>query len=63
MYLFQFINADVYGVFGGAFCDFGDHFEVFDTNGEDPKDSFISNITKVTPFIQFQYNRKSFLCC
>ena len=46
--VFQFISADVYGVFCQAFCDFGDKFEVFDTNGEDPKDAFISNITKVT---------------
>ena len=47
MLLFQFVTADVYGVFCWSFCDFGKDFEVSDTNGEEPKDVFISKITKV----------------
>ena len=43
----QFITADVYGVFCWSFCDFGDSFEVADTNGEEPKETLIANITKV----------------
>ena len=50
-FMFQFISADVYGLFCWAFCDFGDHFEVVDGNGEEPKDTFISNITKVSTWI------------
>ncbi|KAH3830157.1 hypothetical protein DPMN_103395 [Dreissena polymorpha] len=45
----KFISADVYGVFAGAFCDFGDHFDVFDPNGEEPKEVFIEDITKASP--------------
>ena len=44
---FQFISSDVYGVFGSAFCDFGDTFEVMDPTGEERKEVFIANITKV----------------
>ncbi len=47
-FLFQFITADVYGVFCWGFCDFGDSFEVLDTTGEEPKEVFVSKITKVT---------------
>ena len=43
----QFISGDVYGVMCWTFCDFGDEFEVVDTDGEEPKDAFISSITKV----------------
>ncbi|XP_053405676.1 ubiquitin-like modifier-activating enzyme 6 isoform X2 [Mercenaria mercenaria] len=45
----QFISADVYGLFCGAFCDFGDSFEVADPNGEEPKEVFIANVTKENP--------------
>ncbi|XP_064619138.1 ubiquitin-like modifier-activating enzyme 6 [Lineus longissimus] len=45
----KFIAADVYGVFSSAFCDFGDNFEVLDQNGEEPKEVFISDITKANP--------------
>jgi len=41
------IVADVYGVFSWTFCDFGDTFDVVDPNGEEPKQVFISNVTKV----------------
>ena len=41
------MSADVFGLFCGAFCDFGDKFEISDANGEEPKETFIANITKV----------------
>ena len=47
IFLIQFVSADVYGLFCGAFCDFGDEFEVSDANGEEPRDTFIADITKV----------------
>jgi ubiquitin-activating enzyme E1 len=31
----RFILAETFGVFGYAFCDFGDGFVVYDTNGEE----------------------------
>ncbi|KAK2161943.1 hypothetical protein LSH36_107g04046 [Paralvinella palmiformis] len=43
------IVADVYGVFSWTFCDFGDTFDVVDPNGEEPKQVFISNVTKDNP--------------
>ena len=48
MVLFQFISADVYGVFCSAFVDFGDVFEVVDENGEEPKEVFVGKISKVS---------------
>ena len=45
--MFQFVAGDVYGVFCSVFCDMGDEFEVLDTNGEEPREKFISKITKV----------------
>lgn len=45
----KYISADVFGVFGGAFCDFGNSFEVVDPTGEEPKSVFISNISKANP--------------
>ncbi|XP_069780802.1 ubiquitin-like modifier-activating enzyme 6 [Narcine bancroftii] len=47
----KFISADVYGVFCRVFCDFGDHFEVSDPVGEEPKEIFIQNITRSNPGI------------
>ncbi|BFY97150.1 hypothetical protein BsWGS_00190 [Bradybaena similaris] len=47
----KFISADVFGIFGMTFVDFGDSFEVFDVNGEEPKDVFVSHITKGNPGI------------
>ena len=41
-----FILSDVYGIFSWSFCDFGDEFEVLDSDGEEPKEFFISGITK-----------------
>lgn len=40
-----FIVADTRGVFGQLFCDFGDDFEVLDTNGEPPSSVMIASIT------------------
>ena len=37
----------MFGVFGSAFCDFGNSFEVMDPTGEEGKEVFIANITKV----------------
>jgi len=45
--MFQFVSADVYGVFCWAFSDFGPTFEVVDSTGEEPKQCFVANITKV----------------
>ena len=44
---FQFVSGSVIGVFCWSFCDFGPSFEVTDANGEEPREVFISNITKV----------------
>ncbi|QPG74729.1 E1 ubiquitin-activating protein [Brettanomyces nanus] len=40
----RFIAADVRGLFGQAFVDFGDSFVVFDKDGEEPKTGLISDI-------------------
>lgn len=34
-------------MFSWAFCDFGPEFEVLDSTGEEPKEFFLWNITKV----------------
>ena len=34
-------------MFSWAFCDFGPEFEVVDSTGEEPKEFFIWNISKV----------------
>ena len=46
--MLQFIAADVYGLYSYCFCDFGDEFMVQDANGEEPKQIFVADITKVT---------------
>ncbi|XP_063956130.1 ubiquitin-like modifier-activating enzyme 6 isoform X1 [Lytechinus pictus] len=45
----KFIMADVYGLYSYCFCDFGDEFTVYDANGEEPRQTFIANITKGNP--------------
>lgn len=45
----KMVVADVYGVFCWTFCDFGDTFDVVDPDGEEPKQVFISNVTKDNP--------------
>ncbi|AYV78571.1 MAG: ubiquitin-activating enzyme E1 [Edafosvirus sp.] len=41
----NFISCSTYGLFGQIFCDFGDNFIVCDTDGEQIKSSFITNIS------------------
>lgn len=45
--LLQFIAGEVLGVFSYAFCDFGQKFTIVDRTGEEPKECFVSSITKV----------------
>ncbi|MBN3315778.1 UBA6 enzyme, partial [Atractosteus spatula] len=45
----KFISCDVYGICARMFCDFGDAFEVSDSNGEEPKEVFVQNITQGNP--------------
>lgn len=42
----KFLSTCTRGLFGMAFNDFGDSFEVVDQNGEDPKSGMIAAITK-----------------
>lgn len=42
----KFITAETRGVFCWCFVDFGEKFEVFDKNGEFPKELFISDISR-----------------
>jgi len=55
---FQFISGDVIGLFGYGFCDFGMKFEVMDTNGEEAREVFICNITKVRKSPEYE----NFVC-
>ena len=43
----KFIAADVRGVFATMFCDFGDDFTVYDSNGEQPVNRMVSSISSV----------------
>ena len=45
--MLQFISSDVCGLVGSVFCDFGDQFEVFDVNGEEHRDTFIEDVSRV----------------
>jgi len=45
----SFISCDVVGLFSYVFCDFGDNFQVHDTDGEEPKEIFIHSISKSNP--------------
>lgn len=45
----KFVACDVLGLFSYTFCDFGDEFEVIDPTGEEPKEFFVSNISKDNP--------------
>lgn len=40
----RFILAETFGVFGYAFCDFGDEFVVVDANGEEPTSAMVATI-------------------
>ncbi|OWB80099.1 hypothetical protein B5S32_g4350 [[Candida] boidinii] len=40
----KFISADIRGLFGQAFIDFGEEFRIFDVNGEQPVQGIVSDI-------------------
>ncbi|MCO5547118.1 hypothetical protein L7F22_000560 [Adiantum nelumboides] len=44
-----FIKADVHGLFGSVFCDFGPEFVVFDVDGEEPQSGIIASISNDDP--------------
>ncbi|KAM7532024.1 hypothetical protein LguiB_035434 [Lonicera macranthoides] len=44
-----FIKADVRGLFGSVFCDFGPEFTVFDVDGEDSHTGIIASISNDNP--------------
>lgn len=41
----RFIVAETRGLFGKLFCDFGERFVVYDTNGEQEQSVMLSAIT------------------
>ncbi|XP_041743474.1 ubiquitin-like modifier-activating enzyme 1 isoform X2 [Coregonus clupeaformis] len=45
----KLIVADTKGLCGQLFCDFGEEFEVLDTDGETPGSAMIDHITKADP--------------
>jgi len=48
----RFIMTETFGVFGYAFCDFGDEFVCVDTNGEEPLSAMIASIdNSVSPAV------------
>ncbi|MCO5606848.1 hypothetical protein L7F22_061039 [Adiantum nelumboides] len=44
-----FIKADIHGLFGSVFCDFGPEFKVFDVDGEDPHIGIVASISNDNP--------------
>lgn len=44
-----FIKADIHGLFGSVFCDFGPEFTVFDVDGEDPHTGIVASISNDNP--------------
>jgi len=44
-----FIKADIRGLFGSVFCDFGPEFTVFDVNGEEAHTGIVAFITNDNP--------------
>ena len=47
-FFFQFIAADVFGLFSSLFCDFGYDFQVTDSDGVEPRDFLIGDMTNVS---------------
>jgi ubiquitin-activating enzyme E1 len=45
----SFIKAEVRGLFGSVFCDFGPEFTVFDVDGEDAHTGIIASISNDNP--------------
>ena len=43
----HFISADLFGLVGRAFVDFGEGFVVTDTNGEQPQTAHVGYISSV----------------
>lgn len=44
-----FIKADVRGLFGSLFCDFGPQFTVLDVDGEEPHSGIIASVSNENP--------------
>ncbi|KAM7496414.1 hypothetical protein LguiA_020828 [Lonicera macranthoides] len=44
-----FIKAEVRGLFGNVFCDFGPAFTIFDVDGEEPRTGIIESISNDSP--------------
>ncbi|KAH7447696.1 hypothetical protein KP509_01G117400 [Ceratopteris richardii] len=44
-----FIKADIHGLFGSVFCDFGPEFKVLDVDGEDPHTGIVASISNDNP--------------
>ncbi|KAL9265455.1 Ubiquitin-activating enzyme E1 1-like protein [Drosera capensis] len=44
-----FIKAEVRGLFGSIFCDFGPEFKVLDVDGEEPRTGIIASISNGNP--------------
>uniref|UniRef100_A0ACD5XJJ0 Uncharacterized protein n=1 Tax=Avena sativa TaxID=4498 RepID=A0ACD5XJJ0_AVESA len=49
----SFIKAEVCGLFGSVFCDFGPEFTVIDVDGEDPQTGIIISISNDNPAMVF----------
>ncbi|XP_052162404.1 ubiquitin-activating enzyme E1 3 isoform X1 [Oryza glaberrima] len=47
----SFIKAEVCGLFGTVFCDFGPEFTVLDVDGEDPHTGIIASISNDNPVL------------
>lgn len=45
----RFIMTDTFGLFGTIFCDFGDEFVVYDTNGEEPTSAMLASVSNEDP--------------
>ncbi|KAM0843806.1 hypothetical protein ACQ4PT_057473 [Festuca glaucescens] len=48
-----FIKAEVCGLFGSVFCDFGPEFTVLDVDGEEPRTGIIASISNGNPATVF----------
>eukprot|EP00249_Psilotum_nudum_P024481 c29197_g1_i1 orf=472-3648(+) len=46
-----FIKADIHGLFGSVFCDFGPEFTVFDVDGEEPHTGIVASISNGNPAV------------
>lgn len=45
----SFIKAEVRGLFGSVFCDFGPEFTIFDVDGEEPHTGIIASVSNDNP--------------